>query len=126
MGESNFGLLRQHEICRQLHILLEEKNIYLNPNLTLAELSKTLRTNSTYISRIINTHYHCNFRTLLKKYRITYSQKLLQTEKECSINRLAKQCGFLSRSTFYAAFREITQLTPAEYRLLHKMGKLSL
>lgn len=122
MGGGNFGLLRQHEIYQQLTNLLEEKDIYLNPHLTLTMLSQMLGTNSTYLSRIINQHYHCNFRTLLKRYRIEYSKKLLQ-EGTCRIETLAKECGFLSRSTFYAAFQELEHITPAEYRFMYHMKK---
>ena len=124
MEVESFGLFRQNEISKQLKLLIEEKRIYLNPNLTLNSLSKMLGTNCTYVSRIINQHYHCNFRTFLKRYRIKYSKKLMK-EEYCPIETVAKQCGFLSRSSFYAAFQELVHMPPAEYRDLYRMGKLT-
>lgn len=95
--------------------ILEEKKVYLNPQINLTKLSQLLYTNTSYLSKVINIYFQCNLKTLLNQYRINYAKELLK-KGTCNIQSLPKQCGFISRSTFYAAFTKFEHITPTDYR----------
>lgn len=109
---------RLDDIHDRFLYVLEQKRIYLDAHINLVKLSQLLCTNTTYLSRTINTHFHCNLKTLLNRYRIAYAKELLKGEK-CNINTLPARCGFVSRSTFYAAFFRFEHTTPIEYWTRH-------
>lgn len=100
------------EIQRKLAQYLDEKQVYLDPHLTLAKLSGMVGTNNAYLSSMVNNLYGCNLPTLLNRYRITYAKKLL-VEGKFKIKDVYKACGFVSRSVFYSAFTKETGLTPS-------------
>lgn len=103
------------DIYEDILFILENKKVYLDANINLTKLSRMLHTNTTYLSKVTNICFGCNFKTLLNKYRINYAKVLLK-ENECDIRQLPARCGFLSRSTFYAAFAKFEQTTPKDYR----------
>lgn len=76
-----------------------------------------LFTNTTYLSKVVNRFFGCNLKTLLNRYRVEYAKTLLKDE-DCNMDELPSQCGFVSRSTFYAAFMKFQHMTPTDYRSL--------
>lgn len=93
---------------------MEKKRIYLDPTLNLAKFSQIVGTNTTYLSNVVNRHYGCNFRTLLNRYRVEHAKEVLLSG-EVSLVELPLHCGFISRSTFYEAFRKVTGLSPKRF-----------
>lgn len=117
------GVEKLKKLYDDLLYALECKYIYLDSNINLTKLSFLLCTNTTYLSRCVNRYFHCNLKCVLNKYRVEYAKKLL-CEERCCIEKLAKQCGFTSRSTFYSAFSKYEKVTPAEYRAKHHSMKV--
>ena len=111
--------LRTEEIYKKIILLFDEKKVYLDPTLSLIELSEIVGTNTTYLSNTINQYFGCNLRTLINKYRIDYAKQLLTIDRHC-IKELHKKSGFASRSAFYAAFQRIEGSSPLEYLILIK------
>lgn len=106
---------KMKDIHQNMLFLLEKRKIYLDNQITLSKLSDLLFTNTTYLSKVINLFFGCNLKTLLNHYRIEYAKELLKSEK-CNVQELPVQCGFVSRSTFYAAFSKFEHQTPTDYR----------
>lgn len=104
-----------NEIYGKIQDVLINKKLYLEAGLTLSSLSQILCTNTTYLSKAINTYFHCNLKTLLNRLRVEYAKELLRQER-CNIMLIPPRCGFLSRSTFYAAFSKFEGMTPADFR----------
>lgn len=58
-----------------------------------------------------------NFNAYLNHYRIEYACKLLKDKKNtASILEVSIECGYRTLSTFNKAFKDITSLTPSEFR----------
>ena len=120
------SLKDEDRILKKLKQLLIKDELYTNPNLSLPSLAKTLKTNTTYLSAIINSHYSCNFRSLINGYRITKAREMLVSDdyKNYSIEGIANEVGYNSRSSFYHAFKAETGLTPAlfleNYKILEE------
>jgi len=106
------------EMIQSLEIYIIEKENYKNDHLTIDKVAKKLRTNRTYLSESINTHYNMNFSRWLNEIRIKESRKLLSSEKydKYSIEGIANMVGFSSISSFNSNFKMITGITPSFFR----------
>jgi AraC-like DNA-binding protein len=104
-------------IIRKLIKMLQTDNVFTNPDLSLKMLADELNTNTTYLSAIVNTHFNSNLKTLINKYRIEKARKLMISDqyKNYSMDGIAAEVGFRSRSGFYTAFKTVTGLTPTIY-----------
>lgn len=107
--------VRMKEIYKNILYCINSKKIYLDANVNLHNFSLLLCTNTTYLSKTINTFFKCNLKTLLNKCRVEHAKELLKKE-ECDLKTLPKRCGFASRSTFYAAFMKYEHTTPMDFR----------
>lgn len=108
---------KMDKLAQDIKDLFEKSEIYKHPQLTIEDLAKQLNTNKTYISVGINKFYGGNFNQLVNSYRILEAQKLL-LETEHSVQEIAWNVGFNTRSSFYNAFKEHVQenLSPSEWR----------
>ena len=90
---------------------------YLNPRLSLFELAKILSVTPHVLSRVINQGYGVNFSTFVNTYRVREFQRLAQLEecRDYTVLAMALEAGFNSKTTFNAAFKDITQKTPKEF-----------
>jgi len=104
-------------IIAKLKRFLHKDEIFKNSDLSLISLAELLKTNTSYLSAIINNHFHCNLRSLLNKYRIDKAREMLISNKfkHYSMEGISVEVGFKSRSVFYQTFKSITGLTPTLY-----------
>jgi AraC-like DNA-binding protein len=107
----------EDEIYLKLKSLFENEKIHKLQDLSVNMLAGMLETNTTYLSLIINNRCEMTFKTLLNEYRIAEARKLLVSKEysNFSIEGIALEVGYHSRSAFYQAFRHTTGLTPTEY-----------
>ncbi|HBF87765.1 MAG TPA: hypothetical protein DDX39_03905 [Bacteroidales bacterium] len=105
------------EIQEKLLNYLKTEKPYLNPELNIIDLAKTIGTNQKYLSQIINTEFEMNFINFINKYRIDEVLKLMKdsTSVNYTIETLGEMAGFKSKSSFYNAFKKITNETPSVY-----------
>ena len=103
-------------INRLLQYMKEEKP-YLEPELTIAELSKAMDVRSEYLSRILNSRLHKNFFDFINHYRIEEFKQRCQdpVNRNLTLMSIAWDCGFSSKATFNRVFRNATHRTPAQY-----------
>lgn len=96
--------------------LLDVEQVYKNSDLSLELLAQELGTNTTYVSRLINREFHCNFKTLINRYRINYSKEEIRKNPENPIiKNIVMRAGFKSQSCFYAAFKQEVGMTPLQF-----------
>jgi len=101
----------------KLEILLEEEKVYLNPNITLNSLAEQVKTNSSILSKVINTGFQMNFNDLINSYRVKDVKAKMQkgASAHYTLMSLAFDSGFNSKSTFNRAFKKFTQMSPKEF-----------
>ena len=106
------------EIKKKLEQAMITEKVYLQHDLSMYQLAKELKTNTSYLSRIIKETYCMSFNTYLNSYRVNEVKRLMKHPKynDYTIDAISKECGFKNKSTFNKAFRNITGLTPNEYR----------
>ena len=97
---------------------METGSIYLNPDLNLNILSKYTGIPAKIISAVINQHLHKSFNEFVNEYRIAaFKEKMQQPEMDnLTFAGIASECGFNSQATFQRTFKQVTGLSPSEFK----------
>lgn len=104
-------------ILKKLQIF-EQKHGFIEQGLTINKLAIKLRTNSNYLSQVINECKGMNFNRYLSELRIKYiTDKLYndQTYLKYKIESLGQKCGISSRTNFSNLFHEINGIRPKDF-----------
>ncbi len=95
---------------------VNEKQLYLELDLTLSELSRVCNLPKYQITAILNQGLQTTFYDYINTKRIEYAKKLLlDTTYQGNVLDVSLDCGFKSRSAFYNAFKKYLNMTPLEY-----------
>ena len=113
---------QEQRILRDLQKAMEQEKVFLDPALSLQDLSKRLGTNRTSLSHIINTHLNQNFASLLNSYRIKEAVNLLSDPQHFNdkMEAVGEMCGYSNRQVFHAAFKKEMGITPSHFRNINK------
>jgi AraC-like DNA-binding protein/flagellar biosynthesis protein FliQ len=101
----------------KIELLLNEDQIFRDPELTLTKVAKLLKSNPSIISRVINQGYKQNFNDFINSYRVEAVKIEFQKAefKTYTIFSIALDCGFNSKTTFNRSFKKATGLSPKSY-----------
>ena len=105
------------EILEKL-IKLEEKKQFLRQDFTLHNVAKKLKTNTAYLSKIINSELGKSFSTYANELRINYIILELKNNaklRSYSINAIAEEIGYKSPESFTKYFKAATGISPSVY-----------
>ena len=94
---------------------MDEQKPYLNEDLKLADVANALGTNSTYVSRCINTMKGCTFSQFVNGYRINHAMQLIRQQPDIKIATLSAASGFATETSFFRCFKAQTGMTPKEW-----------
>lgn len=111
------GDKKVQEILRKIQNL-ENKMFFLRHDCTLHNMAKKLKTNTTYLSKIINTHLGKSFNTYITELRINHAILELKNNKRLrtySVKGVAEEMGYKNADIFSRYFKEATGLTPAVF-----------
>ena len=99
--------------------IMEQESLYLKTDLTIHQLSKKVNSNSKSVSYLLNNEFNKNFVTFVNEYRIQKAKFLLANPefKNYTIEAISQEVGFNSKSAFNRAFKQITEVTPSQYKL---------
>lgn len=106
-----------NRLFEKIKYYIENEKKYLDPNFNLKELSITIGSNISYVSKCINTYNETNFNDFINKYRIDYFKNLIIhfDEERKPIKDIYSKCGFKQQSTFNRVFKQFEGITPTEY-----------
>lgn len=107
-----------------MNIVVFQKK-YKDPNYSARDLAKELKTNTRYLSAVINYRFGKNYSCLLNEYRIKEALHLLVDKRyaEKNVEEISALVGFANRQSFYAAFYKNMGETPNAYRKKHSDKK---
>ncbi len=97
--------------------LMQVKNMYEDPELSLAQVAKQLQSNPSLISKMVNQGFGLNFNDFVNQFRIDAVKNLLEKgeHKKQTLLGIAFDCGFNSKATFNRAFKKFTGQSPKEW-----------
>jgi AraC-like DNA-binding protein len=98
-------------LTRFQHLMMDEQ-LFLQPSLTLSDVSERLHSNKTYVSKMVNRTYNLGFPEVLNILRVDYAEQYIRKHKDSTQDEIARACGFLSASSFNSTFKRITGYTP--------------
>lgn len=107
-----------------LNFIVIEKR-YRNKEFSAKELAAELKTNTRYISAVINSRFNTNFSCLVNEYRIKEALHRMTDKRyaDMTIEEIGAVVGFANRQSFYASFYRIMGETPNSYRKRHTAAK---
>lgn len=95
--------------------LEKEEPFYLNPGLSINELSLMLHTNRTYLGQYLKFK-NTNFYSYINGLRIARACELIEDGTKRNLYDIATQCGFSNTRTFRRVFEEQMKCLPSEWR----------
>jgi AraC-like DNA-binding protein len=97
--------------------LLQNDKVYEDPELSLTQMAKQLKTNPSILSKTINQGFQLNFNDFINNYRIEAVKEKLKAgeQKTQTLLGIAYDCGFNSKATFNRAFKKVTGTSPKEW-----------
>lgn len=116
--KSNLKNAEKDRYLKKLEDYMDSDKPYRKPELTLHGLSKQINISPHHLSQIINEKLNCHFLDFINGHRIEEAKEKLvdQSNANYTIESIAYEVGFNSKSTFYTAFKKVTKTTPAKFR----------
>jgi len=116
--QSKEDIKEYESINRKLMYFLENEKPFLDPELSLHELSNKLDTSRHHLSAVINKYQKMNFFEMINTYRVNEVVKLMANPGSLRKKNyeLAFDAGFNSKASFYRIFKQFTGQTPSGYR----------
>ena len=110
-----------NEKVQGLNNYMAENEPFLDPSLTIYDLSKQIGMSTRDLSLLINHHLNKHFFDFVNGFRIRKAMEILQdsVKKDLTVLEILYDVGFNSKSSFNTAFKKYTHLTPTEYRRKH-------
>jgi AraC-like DNA-binding protein len=107
-----------HEDLLKLRDYMEHEKPFLNPSLTIQDVSKDIEIPVRDLSLLINHKLEQHFYDFVNAYRIEKAMEILKdgTKSKITILEILYEVGFNSKSSFNTAFKKQTGLTPTDYR----------
>ncbi|NVJ99285.1 MAG: helix-turn-helix transcriptional regulator [Alphaproteobacteria bacterium] len=98
--------------------LLQSSCLYLTPQLRLEGFSDATGIEPRRLSSLIFGHTGERFPQIVSRLRVAHAQKLIgeAAPGKCNFLKIAYDAGFNSKSAFNLAFKQVSGMTPSEYR----------
>jgi YesN/AraC family two-component response regulator len=90
---------------------------FKNSELTLDILAQKIHVNRNSLSHAINAVTGKNFNSFVNEYRIKEALRIISKTPNPYMEELYAQVGFRSRTSFYRTFKQITGLSPREFKV---------
>ena len=96
---------------------MEAEKRFLEPEISLADLANQLKTNTSFLSAVINKGFSKNFNDFVNEFRVQEFQKQIKLPENQNITLLgvAFDCGFNSKTTFNRVIKKQTGKAPKEF-----------
>lgn len=120
------GLLDQESKDRlfdQIKRVMDDMNIICKPDFSLQQLADQVGSNYKYVSQVLNECYGKSFKQVLNEQRVREACRMFNdTERygNLTIEAIAANLGFNSRSNFTVTFKRITGISPSDFMKMAK------
>jgi len=95
--------------------LVEEKRLYLDPDISVDRVAKMLGTNQAYVSRAVNRELGITFRDYINDLRIEYAKQYMLANPQLKQTEISEACGFTDAVTFNKRFKQHENIPPRDW-----------
>jgi len=120
------GLLDQESkerLFARIKQVMDDIHIICQPDFSLQSLADLVSSNYKYVSQVVNEYYGKSFKQVLNEQRVREAcRQLNDTEQfgHLTIEAIAANLGFNSRSNFTVTFKRITGISPSVFLKMAK------
>lgn len=109
---------KTQETAREIRKFMETSLEIYSQDFSLEKLAQRLGVHTRTVSRAINDVLGVNFSTLLSQYRVKKACRMLSSDdySNVTIQAIATDVEFKSRTNFASVFKKLTGLSPNEYQ----------
>lgn len=108
---------KMRDLFERLQHLMQEQQVYRNPDISRESVARLLQTNRTYLTDVIQRYTGLSFVHYVNSYRIEEAASILSDPNDNTpIKAIVSALGFSSLSTFYRMFQTIKGTSPSQYR----------
>ncbi|CAM3928809.1 MULTISPECIES: tetratricopeptide repeat protein [Flavobacterium] len=108
---------KENEIVEKL-IQLEKSNYFLREDFNLQNTAKKIKTNTTYLSYVVNKRFEKSFSEYSNELKINYAIEEMITNptfRKYSTQAIAETVGFKNAVSFAKSFNKRTGVTPVQF-----------
>lgn len=108
-------MLNEYKI--QVNDYIIRSAVYLNPDLSIFDLSRATTIPVHHLRLLINKNTGQRFNDFINEYRIQHMQTLINNGAlwNKTLETLAFECGFSSKPAFIRGVKKLTNQTPGAY-----------
>lgn len=108
---------KRNAYLHTLETILTDQQPFLTKGYSIKDLAEDTGIPAHHLSCLINKEYQLNFQNFINFQRVEYVKSQIHQEewKQLSLEGMAWQAGFTSRTTFFRAFIKNTGKAPSYY-----------
>jgi len=102
--------------ARQIESVIDEKKLFLNAALSMDDLLHETGIPKHHLSQVFTVFVKKPFYQYIAEKRVEEAKLRMKHNANITIEFLAFECGFNSKTTFNKYFKQFSSITPSEYR----------
>lgn len=110
-------------LFERINHVMDDITIICKPDFSLQQLATLVGSNYKYVSQVVNERYGKSFKQVLNEQRVREACRMFNdTERygNLTIEAIAANLGFNSRSNFTVTFKRITGISPSDFMKMAK------
>jgi AraC-like DNA-binding protein len=104
------------ETVAKINSYFQLKKSYLDSEFNLDKLSSDLNISKVKITLVLNVQLKTNFYQYINTLRVEEAKRLIDKKQDANFITIGYESGFKNKSTFYKYFKQITGVTPSDYK----------
>lgn len=115
-GKDSESALMELDLWTRVKHLVEEEEVWRDPDLSMDAMSRLCATNVTYLNNVIKKNTGGGFKELINTKRVACVADQIKLNPDMDIQCAFFNAGYRSRTTAWRNFKEIIGQSPAEYK----------
>ena len=109
-------LSAEEKLYAGLLSLMQQEELFKDPDLSRDTLAARLGTNRTYLADAVKSCAGQTLGDFVNHLRLRWAAEALSQESDLSVSAVGEDAGFASRSTFYRLFQQHYGMSPSAFR----------
>lgn len=110
-----------NDLFAEIKQIMESEKPYLDPGFSLPALTSMVKSNTSYVSKVIAAHTGQNVRSFINEYRVKEARRRISDTTNyghMTIQAIGESVGYNTQVNFNRAFKKVTGITPSIYLAL--------